>query len=185
MNVEPLCFSAELIQAILDGRKVQARRLLKPQPPAATTGWVRESGRDGKWLPQLPSDAPPRQRLRRAVCPYGEPGQLVSLQAEDGSPFARALLVGARPQRLQDISDADVAAEGCINHSRAGAFLPGMPLKSVFALTWCEAHGPRSWAANPWVWVLELRVQGPVVPGEPPPPPVDPRQQDLLRAAGG
>lgn len=180
MKGQPLRFAADLIAPILDGRKVQTRRILKPQPPQSTSGWLREMGPNAKWVAvdePLPG-RPPRRRVRRATCPYGEPGQTIPLYDEEGNAFALALLVGLRLQRLQDISDADVAAEGCVNQTTArGGFLPGMPIKSIFALNWCETYGARAWAVNPWVWVLEFRMREAIVVPE-----VDPRQQDLLAA---
>ena len=70
-----------------------------------------------------------------------------------------------RIERLQDISEADVVAEGCADgQSRRGGFLPGIPMKSIFALAWCETHGARAWAVNPWVWALEFRVSQVLTP---------------------
>lgn len=181
MKGQPLRFGSEMIAPILEGRKVQTRRILKPQPPQSTVGWLREIGPNGKWVPV--DDTPPkpaRRRIRRVACPYGEPGQTIPLYDDTGTPFALAMLIGLRLQRLQDISEADVAAEGCLGHARRGSFLPGMPMKSVFALTWCETHGARAWAVNPWVWVLEFRVRQVISMGA---PEVDPRQQDLLIAS--
>lgn len=181
MTGQPLRFAPDLIAPILDGRKVQTRRILKPQPPQTTSGWLREMGPNAKWVAveEPVPGRPPRRRVRSATCPYGEPGQTIPLYDEEGNAFALALLVGLRLQRLQDISDADVAAEGCVNQTTArGGFLPGMPIKSIFALNWCETYGARAWAVNPWVWVLEFRMREAIVAPE-----VDPRQQDLLASA--
>lgn len=179
MKAQPLRFNHDVIAAILDGRKVQTRRILKPQPPESIVGWLREIGVKGKWV-AVDGEATRRlaKKAKRVVCPYGEPGQSVDLCDGANVAFAQAMLVGQRLQRLHDISETDAAAEGCVGHTRRGAFLPGLPIKSVFALTWCETYGARAWAANPWVWVLEFRVQG-AMPCEA--VPADPRQNDLLR----
>lgn len=161
MKAQPLRFDRTVIDDVLTGRKVQTRRILKPQPSDTTVGWLREIGPEGKWVAVEDPPPPPssRRRARRMVCPYGEPGQLVRAYDDAGVPFAQIVMVGVRIQRLQDISEADVIAEGCEEgQSGRGGFLPGMPLKSVFALAWCETHGARAWAVNPWVWALEFRV---------------------------
>jgi hypothetical protein len=160
MKAQPLRFDRNVIEDILAGRKVQTRRILKPQPSDNTVNWLREIGPDGKWVAvEDPPPPPSRRRVRRVACPYGEPGQAIRLYDDAGVPFAHVTLVGVRIQRLQDISEADVAAEGCAEgQGPRGGFLPGIPMKSVFALAWCETYGARAWAVNPWVWALEFRM---------------------------
>jgi hypothetical protein len=160
MKAQPLRFDRNVIDDILSGRKVQTRRILKPQPPDSTVGWLREIDPAGKWIAvEDPAPPPSRRRVRRMICPYGEPGQSIRLYDEAGMAFAQVTLVGVRIQRLQEISESDVIAEGCAHgQSPRGGFLPGLPAKSVFALAWCETYGARAWAVNPWVWALEFRV---------------------------
>jgi len=83
-------------------------------------------------------------------------------------------VTGVRVERLQDISEHDAKAEGirsdllpanddaghpnCIcyvaepddNHAYVTA-------KSAFEKTWENINGAGSWAANPWVWVVEFK----------------------------
>lgn len=66
-------------------------------------------------------------------------------------------ITDVRVQRLQDISEADCIAEG-ITH----ADLPSNPQDDQRARTWYrglweQINGADSWAANPWVWVVEFR----------------------------
>ena len=70
---------------------------------------------------------------------------------------ATALIVGVRIQRLQSLTEADARAEGTEALYQSSALLPGVPLQTAFALTWCERYGSHAWAANPWVWVVEFR----------------------------
>ena len=62
-------------------------------------------------------------------------------------------ITGVRVERLQQISDADALAEGC----SAADMRSGDSWASVYARLWGSIHGPGSWDANPWVWVVEFR----------------------------
>lgn len=75
-------------------------------------------------------------------------------------------ITGARVERLIDISEADAVAEGCTkNHN--GYFWGGphavsglkqmATAKSAYKDLWESINGPDSWAANPWVWVVEFK----------------------------
>ncbi len=74
----PIIFSGEMVCAILDGRKTQTRRVIKPQPPCdcdvqpeemskrTPEGW-QAAGHSGQWwCPCCTGDWQPR-------CPYGVP----------------------------------------------------------------------------------------------------------------
>ena len=67
MTDRPIIFSAPMIRALLDGRKTQTRRVLKPQPFPCADGWgcVDRNGAPQKWLPCLPKLHPytPGDRL--------------------------------------------------------------------------------------------------------------------------
>lgn len=71
-------------------------------------------------------------------------------------------VTGVRVERLQDISLADAIAEG-IDTSRfvSPRGFDGSELKAVikYAELWEAINGPGSWAANPWVWVVEFKKQ--------------------------
>lgn len=61
-------------------------------------------------------------------------------------------ITGVRVERLQDISDADCLAEG-IEWPYPSCATPRGAYRSV----WEAINGAKSWAANPWVWVLEFK----------------------------
>ncbi len=84
-------------------------------------------------------------------------------------------LLAVRVERLQDITEEDALAEGCEyrsnddnTHMRLGSgpdswdekgkgyFTPGLNHRNTFRHLWGSIHGPESWAANPYVWVLTL-----------------------------
>ena len=75
-------------------------------------------------------------------------------------------VTGVRVERLQDISEADALAEGVTplpggDMWTAGGLYDG-PLHAArpqwaYRRLWEQINGPESWAANPWVWVVEFR----------------------------
>jgi hypothetical protein len=62
-----------------------------------------------------------------------------------------------RVERLQEISEEDAQSEGCPLECMTptgdddGSAIYG---PSGFMALWQSIHGPESWDANPWVWVL-------------------------------
>lgn len=73
-------------------------------------------------------------------------------------------VTGVRVERLQDISEADAQAEGareCDPVSGREVLLAGPSQRGSFRLhyrdIWESINGPESWAANPWVWVVEFK----------------------------
>lgn len=66
-------------------------------------------------------------------------------------------VVSVRVERIQDITDADVIAEGT-DTGEGAHFTPPSP-RMLFALLWDSIYAKRGfgWDANPWVWVIEFR----------------------------
>jgi hypothetical protein len=63
MTERPILFSAPMVRALLEGRKTQTRRIVKPQP-----------SRDLYHLECLPSGEWRDEEISLGVCPYGRPG---------------------------------------------------------------------------------------------------------------
>jgi hypothetical protein len=59
-------------------------------------------------------------------------------------------ITGVRVERLRDISYGDAQAEG---------WPPGDEFDPVtwYSVLWRDINGAESWAANPWVWVIEFK----------------------------
>jgi hypothetical protein len=100
MSERPILFSAPMVRALLDGRKTQTRRVVKPQPPTAkdfphsvfglsrsiADGVKMFSLDDAEHLPKHPTDwdlcgsvgvARDAGFPRRYRCPYGAPGDVL------------------------------------------------------------------------------------------------------------
>lgn len=71
MKERPILFSAPMIRALLDGRKTQTRRILKPQPQAGTEEVLENHGNVFQPWSDTESRLLPDQNWR---CPYGVPG---------------------------------------------------------------------------------------------------------------
>lgn len=120
------------------------------------------------------------------ICGDAEPGKTrVSIHMPRWASRIALEITGVRVERLQDISEADALAEGTpgghgtisgygyaatpIEHYRwlweslnaAGRpALPANPKSQRYARVkaWLDKHpDTTSWAANPWVWVIEFR----------------------------
>jgi hypothetical protein len=66
-------------------------------------------------------------------------------------------VTNVRVERLRDISEADAFAEGIERKLRADRTLAAYDDVCRFAALWEAINGTGSWAANPWVWVVEFR----------------------------
>ena len=192
MKERPILFSASMVRAILDGRKTQTRRIVKPQPDIVADGGLvvgvstpedQKYGRLGKALP----------------CPYGKPGERLwvreswawygceyipsdvvyradteSLPGEYGRwrpsihmpRWASRItleITEVRVERLHDISDDDIKAEGIfddpavVSGEREGSILTLAGKRIAFEDLWESINGPDSWDENPWVWVVGFR----------------------------
>lgn len=73
-------------------------------------------------------------------------------------------ITAVRVDRLQDISEEQALAEGvrgepCDHARQACADIGcwGDTAKGAFGFLWESLNGEGSWAANPWVWVIEFK----------------------------
>jgi hypothetical protein len=140
--------------------------------------WVREAIR-------LVPDQEPDDGTGRVLSTYGADG---ALTVADAWPWKRSYLppmhcprglsridlevAGVRVERLQDISEADALAEGidmesdyaslCLSIAAAASYPNDLPRGSaavaVYKALWEQINGAGSWAANPFVWVVEFKA---------------------------
>jgi len=75
-------------------------------------------------------------------------------------------IVGVRVERLQDISEEDAKAEGVgqVGIETGQVLESGAPVEiGSYACAYCDLwesiNGSGSWDANPWVWVVEFRME--------------------------
>ncbi len=82
----------------------------------------------------------------------------------------RLEITGVRAERLQDISEADAIAEGIepgaaegywrLYGREANGDMDRSQITSYRSL-WESINGAGSWAANPWIWVVEFKRMSP------------------------
>ncbi|EFB0402315.1 hypothetical protein HGG92_002031 [Salmonella enterica] len=219
MKERGMIFNAEMVRAILEGRKTQTRRPVKPQPELTErsgfswNGVVFGSGSD---------DRETNRNFAHVKCPFGKPGYRIwvretfrvhSRASDVATLVYRASvrnswteqthrvpvavcnkpaipekwtpsihmprwasritleITDVRVERLHNISERDSLREGLFQLPASGRYClqPGMQYfgmashsaKEVYSWLWASIYGEESWAANPWVWVIEFkRVEG-------------------------
>ena len=168
MKERPVLFSGEMVRAILEGRKTQTRRVIKPQPL-----WVGDPNVAFKT-----HSANPKGIIN---CPYGQPGDRLwvretfagtkntgfAYRATDtayGHKWRPSIfmphwasrinleVVSVRVERVQDISIEDAYDEGMEWGDQGCGVLE-------FKNLWDSINLKRGygWDANPWVWVIEFK----------------------------
>ena len=175
----PILFSAPMVRAILAGTKTQTRRMVNakwsarcPYGQPGDRLWVRETwqavnGNDrARHIVTHPR--PDRGWLEYAATPrLDEPAYKwrPSIFMPRWASRITLEVTGVRVQRLHDISEADARAEGIdFDPGEGGTFhvagLAGCGSDSAvdaYRKLWEAINGLRSWAANPWVWVVEFK----------------------------
>lgn len=186
MAYKPILFNTDMVKAILEGRKTQTRRLMKPQPLFYTG---RKYIFADEECPKKWEDCP------NIIATYQyQPGDILWVRetwSHDGDEYrykaddempdgwhttawrpsihmpkeaARIFLrvKDVRIERLQDITPSDIDAEGCKEWGysvKTGELLPSSPTR--FKIVWDKTIKPADlkrfgWSANPWVWVIEF-----------------------------
>ena len=178
MKERPIIFYGPMVEAILDGRKTQTRRIVKPQPGDGMINVLRYNRSD--W-----------------PCPYGQPGDRLWVRETWGinpndyygcdekdrknfvhyradSSFeprwkwrpsihmprwaSRLTLeiTGVRVERLQKMVELDLISEGFQDHFDGKTFYPA---GYFFKETWNSLNSKRGygWDTNPWVWIVEFK----------------------------
>lgn len=168
MQERPILFSVPMVRAILNGRKTQTRRAVKPAKHPldaeikAETGavicpfgrkgdrlWVREAFHSYHWdVPRVVYRADGEHRRVRTQFMTYEVGRWTpSIHMPRWASRISLEITGVRIEHLQDISAADCLAEGVAP--------TGDPV-AEYRSSWEALYGAGSWAANPHVFVIEF-----------------------------
>lgn len=185
MKERPIIFSGPMVWALLEGRKTQTRRVIKPQPVndfwmGAHLGevfakcpfgqirsrlWVRETfGLQLEPCKEYPNglivykaDLPPDSTFQYEG---GGSAWRPSIFMPRWASRITLEITGVRVERVQDISELDIVAEGIRDTFDGKRFVPA---DYHYKELWDSLNAKRgySWDTNPWVWVLEFRVVQP------------------------
>lgn len=167
--MKPILFNTEMVRAILDGRKTQTRRVVKPQPqsysfdgrvyifdegelqkPSYQSGdilYVRETWCKVPGLPPYVYKASCFDGITRKWHPS------IHMPKEAARIFLR--VTDVRVERLQHITRDGAISEGC------NAAIPVLEFQGIWDSTIKLADLDRyGWDANPWVWVYTFERCG-------------------------
>nr|DAI35628.1 MAG TPA: ASCH domain protein [Caudoviricetes sp.] len=171
MQERPILFSAPMVRAILNGRKTQTRRAVKPAKHPldaeikAGTGavncpfghkgdrlWVRETW---NMFDPWPGFFYAADDHSFGVGEYDDPDHIEphnmhwrpSIHMPRIASRITLVITGVRIEHLQDISAADCLAEGVA---------PTDDPVAEYRSLWESLYGAGSWAANPHVFVIEF-----------------------------
>lgn len=166
MKERPILFNDEMVRALLDGRKTQTRRLLKPQPGTTPDDYP---GAPGHWWPcndvgsmvhverELQNQAGGWEGFAGTVCPYGQPGDRLWVREACRAEELGTGLDGVRYVADEDfvpIKDCQQAAEAWLrlHNYRSKKYQHGS------ANTVPSIHMPR-WACRLLLEITAVRVE--------------------------
>ena len=183
----PIIFSGEMVRAIIDGRKTQTRRVVRPQPEMIPQGAMLRSC--GVWEILIGAD---NLAVTTADCPHGVTGDRrwvrESFQAAPGGgywykaddrydyPCPEGYVSAWKPSThmprrasriLLEIASVRVERVQEISEEdidAEGTWFPGKRPENGdprlgFEMLWNLINAKRGfgWDVNPWVWVIEFK----------------------------
>lgn len=157
MAERPILFSSEMVRAILDGRKTQTRRIVKPQPPEGATEvfYWDEPTLSGKVKAEAGCYFYTSGGLNfNGVCPYGSVGDLLWVRETWGMTDGKWLLShpnkwGGCPKGNRLVYKADGKQYPLHNDHIGGNY----------KYHWCSARFMPKWAARLWLEITNIRVE--------------------------
>lgn len=188
MAEKPILFNTPMVQVILGGRKTQARRVVKPQPPELEavdlkpliqSETIQYKPGDVLWVRETFCEVPyeyehiPIEGGHITIPKYAYKADSevdytgiwkpsIHMPREAARLFLRVISV--RVERLQDISEEDARAEGCVD-TRGFIWSPDNEYNNPhsatddFKVLWDSLNVKRGygWDTNPWVWVITFK----------------------------
>jgi hypothetical protein len=185
MKMKPILFSTPMVQAILDGRKTQTRRVIKiddapenwkisiagtsivrtepydvklPRYAAGDILWVRETwskDENGEYVYRTNYGTTEDDSFPPSMFKW-KPS--IHMPREAARIFLRVTNVSV--ERLQEITVDDCRLEGCCSSDclQTGPHSPDCKCDTLFYNVWNDISAKRGygWDKNPWVWVVKF-----------------------------
>lgn len=168
-KAKPILFNTEMVRAILDGRKIITRRVVKPQPVVLNSlvippYKVSDILYVGETFSELKFTNGNRRYVYKATDKYPFDEKYIvkfkwhpsiHMPKEAARIFLRVMNV--RAERLQEITDEDIVRDFDLSEDAIRAVGRDCIAKevwnSVIKKSDLDKYG---WTANPWVWVIEF-----------------------------
>ncbi|HDL6748682.1 TPA: hypothetical protein PXJ82_004433 [Yersinia enterocolitica] len=186
MNEKPILFNAEMVNAILSGRKTQTRRIISEK----TLHLFGVAASAGQCHPIELCDQR-SQSYYLDFCPLGKPGdQLWVREAFAAGLCTESTLAYRATHKTEDLEEGwgetikwtpsihmprwasrinllitgvrverlqDISdADASAEGCKISSMQSGECLSDMFARLWKSIYGDESWQANPWVWVINF-----------------------------
>lgn len=159
MKERPILFSGPMVRAILDGRKTQTRRVVRPEIGAGNhVGFSQDLGwhiwwdcaHDGPSGPHFTESAPLR-------CPYGQPGDLLYVRETWQLHHTERLgEYGGGPEVLDDVWGGAVPTD---EQPHSTAVLYRATDDDDEDWPWRPSIHMPKWAARIWLEITDVRVE--------------------------
>jgi len=183
MTEKGMIFTGESIRAMLEHRKTVTRRVMKIQPEGISDEvFLKNLEMIGYKSPYQVGDLLYARETWATLGGYHHEGSYQQVQpiyratwTHDKRKWKSAMfmfkeyariwreIVGVRPERLQEISQIDIYAEGCplekpsIFCDPADGYERRVQGVEWFALLWDSVNPRFPWASNPYIWRIEFK----------------------------
>ncbi|TDX29142.1 hypothetical protein DFO67_108186 [Modicisalibacter xianhensis] len=166
MKERPILFAGDMVRAILDGRKTQTRRIMKPQPEPTPDDYT---GPAGHWWPsnevqsmvhverELQNLGGGWEGLAGTICPYGQPGDRLWVRETWQGPLVSEEEMDADPSWAKDMSRYKDASH-CVYRASGDSCEFVDPDGDLVSRWRPSIHMPR-WASRITLEIVSVRVE--------------------------
>ena len=175
MKTRPILFNTEMVKAILEGRKTQTRRVIKPQPDKDDCWYLGRSqyqytAKEFAVSPYAKHKVGDRLWVRETwATNKGTPKRLF-FKADEGNPITeldkwRPSIHMPRWASRITLEITDIRAERLQEITAEGTYNEGLP-KGIndnrfewFQNLWNSIYKKQyRWEDNPWVWIITFKI---------------------------